>query len=153
MRGSLMRRNFPDTPAFWQSPFRAMERFLDDDFFAMDRFMRPFTEEEHWLPAIDVREEDDEFVVSADLPGLSKNEVEVTVEDNRLTISGERKWEDEEKKDRYHRIERAYGKFCRMLTLPTAVLADKVKATFKDGILNVSVPKAEAVKPRKIDVH
>ena len=105
------------------------------------------------MPAIDVRESDDELVVSADLPGLTKKDIEVTVEDNRLTVSGERKWDEETRNDRYHRIERAYGRFSRTLTLPSAVDAEKVEASFKDGILNVTIPKAEQAKRKQIAVH
>jgi HSP20 family protein len=156
MKGSLVRRDFPGFPTFWRDPFRRLERFFDDDFFTPFRALErgeAGLDESVWMPAIDVREGDDEIVVSADLPGLTKEDIEVTVEANRLTVSGERKWDEETREDRYHRIERAYGKFSRTLTLPSAVEAEKVKASFKDGILNVAIPKAEVAKRKKIAVH
>ena len=154
MKGSLVRRGFPAFPTLWRDPFRRMERFFDDDFFAPFRTLeRGSLDEDVWMPAIDIRESEDELVVSADLPGLTKDDIEVTVEDNRLTVSGERKWDEETREDRYHRIERAYGKFSRTLTLPSAVNAERVEASFKDGILNVTIPKAEEAKRKQIAVH
>ncbi len=156
MRGSLVRCGFPRFPTFRSGPFRRMERFFDDDFFAPFRALERSDfgfDEDVWSPAIDVREGDDELVVSADLPGLTKDDIEVTVEDNRLTVSGERKRDEEAKDDHFHRIERAYGRFSRTLTLPSAVKAEAVKASFKDGILSVTVPKAEVAKRKKIEVH
>ena len=154
MKGSLVRRGLPGFPALWRDPFRRMERFFDDDFFAPFRALeRSGFDEDVWMPAIDIRESDDEIVVSADLPGLTKDDIEVTVEDNRLTVSGERKWDEKTRQDRYHRIERAYGRFSRTLTLPSAVNAEEVGATFKDGILTIAVPKAEEAKLKRIDVH
>ena len=155
MKGSLVRRSAPSFPTFWRDPFRRMGRFFDDDFFAPFRALESDfgVDENRWLPAIDVREGEDELVVSADLPGLTKDDIEVTVEDNRLTVSGERKWDEETNKDHYHRIERAYGRFSRTLALPSAVKAEEVKASFKDGILNVTIPKAEEAKRKRIAVH
>lgn len=105
-----------------------------------------------WIPSVDVRETNDEFVFTAELPGLDKNDVSITLEDNVLTLAGERSFEDEEKKDEFHRIERSYGRFTRSFTLPHEVDADNVAANYSDGILTVSIPKAEKIKPRKIDI-
>lgn len=155
-----IRRRSSNLPAVWSEPFRDMERFFNDDFFApfslMDRWTaRPFGDE-RWMPAMDVREDDDAYNVAVELPGLSKKDVEVTVENNVLTVSGERRWEKEEgdeKKGRFHRVERAYGTFTRSFTLPRTVKADTVKAEFKDGVLNLTLPKAEEAKPQQIDIH
>lgn len=96
-----------------------------------------------WAPLVDVSEDDKEFLVKAELPGLKKEEVKVTVEDGVLTISGERKSEKEEKTKKYHRIERAYGKFERSFTLPDKADPSKVTADFKDGVLQVHLAKTD----------
>jgi HSP20 family protein len=105
-----------------------------------------------WAPAVDVQETDKEYVVKADLPDVRKEDVKVGIEDGVLTLEGERKQEKEEKGKKFHRVERVYGKFVRRLALPMEVDAQKVAAEFKDGVLNVRMPKAENVKPRAIDV-
>lgn len=105
-----------------------------------------------WAPAVDITEDDKEYLVKAELPDLKKEEVKVTVENGELTISGERKLEKEEKNKKYHRIERSYGSFVRSFTLPEAVNGDKVNAEFKDGLLTVHLPKDEKAKPKAIDV-
>lgn len=123
---------------------------LFDDFFG-----RPVARtdwEEAWSPCIDVSETKDNVVVNAEIPGMSKEDVKVTVQDNILTLSGEKKQEKEEKNGNYHRIERSYGSFRRSFTLPTAVLTDKVKATYKDGILRITLPKTEEVKAKEIQI-
>jgi HSP20 family protein len=105
-----------------------------------------------WAPAVDVQETDKEYIVKADLPDVKKDDVKVGIEDGVLTLEGERKQEKEEKGKKFHRVERVYGKFVRRLALPMEVDAQKVAAEFKDGVLNVRMPKAEAAKPRAIDV-
>jgi HSP20 family protein len=109
-------------------------------------------DQDSWIPAVDVRETDEEFVFTADLPGLAKDDVQITLEDKVLTISGERKFEGKEENQNYHRIERSYGTFSRSFTLPHEVNQDKVKANFDNGLLTVSVAKAEEIKPRKIEI-
>src|SRR4029078_12373539 len=94
-----------------------------------------------WAPAVDITEDDKEYLVKAELPEMKKEEVKVTVENGELTISGERKLEKEEKNKKYHRIERSYGSFVRTFTLPDTVKGDKVNAEFKDGLLTVHLPK------------
>jgi HSP20 family protein len=108
-----------------------------------------------WAPAVDVRETNDELHVSAELPGLSPEDVKVTVESGVLTISGEKKQEVQEGKEEgdYYLLERRYGRFERSFTLPRSVAADKVKARFENGILTVSLPKAEEAKPRKVQIE
>jgi HSP20 family protein len=105
-----------------------------------------------WIPAMDLVEEGDHYVLRADLPGLSEDDVKVELEDNVLTISGERKSEHEERKDGYYRVERAAGKFSRSLTLPEGVDPESVQAHFKNGVLEVRVPKPEERKPRRVAI-
>jgi HSP20 family protein len=105
-----------------------------------------------WIPAMDLVETDDDFVLRADLPGLSEEDVNIELEDNVLTISGERKAEHEERKEGYYRVERSSGSFSRSLTLPEGVDPDGVKASFDRGVLEVRVPKPEAKKPRKVAI-
>ena len=105
-----------------------------------------------WSPLVDISEDDKEYLVKAELPELKKEEVKVTVENGELTISGERKFEKEEKNKKYHRIERSYGSFVRSFTLPESVSGDKVVADFKDGVLKVHLPKDEKAKPKAIEV-
>lgn len=105
-----------------------------------------------WSPAVDITEDDKEFLVKAELPELKKEEIKVAVENGELTLSGERKFEKEEKDKKYHRIERAYGSFMRSFVLPENVSADKVTAEFKDGLLLVHLPKTETAKPKAVQV-
>ena len=105
-----------------------------------------------WSPALDVREDKDSFVIRAELPGLKREDIDVSLQDGALVISGERKFEKAEEGVEVHRQERYYGKFQRTLTLPEPVAADKVKADYKDGVLTVTLPKTEEAKPKKIDV-
>jgi HSP20 family protein len=95
---------------------------------------------------------DDEIVLRADLPGLEEKDIEVRVHDHTLTIQGERKEEKEEKKEDYYYSERSYGAFARTLSLPAGVEADRVKATFKKGVLEVHLPKAKEAKGKKIEI-
>ncbi len=106
-----------------------------------------------WMPAVDIREEADALVLTAELPGLTKDQVDVTLENNVLTIAGERKFDNEQLEATYHRIERSYGAFSRSFTLPSTVHTDKVDATFTDGVLTVRLPKQEASKARKVMVR
>jgi len=106
----------------------------------------------NWAPALDVYEDKDNFVVHTELPGLKREDIDVSLQDGVLVISGERKTEEKRNEDEIRRQERFYGKFQRTLTLPAPVAADKVKAQYQDGVLTVTVPKAEEAKPKKIDV-
>ncbi len=105
-----------------------------------------------WMPPVDIAETDDGLVLYAELPGLSKDDLEITLEDNVLTLRGERRFADEEARESYHRIERAYGAFHRSFHLPANVRSDGVQASFADGVLRIDVPKAEEAKPRKIEI-
>jgi HSP20 family protein len=105
-----------------------------------------------WTPSVDIIEDEKEWLVKADLPEVNKENVKVTVENGVLTITGERKFEKEEKDKKYHRIERSYGSFLRSFTLPDAADGTKVSAEFKDGVLKVHLPKSEKAAPRTIEV-
>ena len=105
-----------------------------------------------WAPMLDVREDKDTFSVRVELPGMKREDIDVSLHDDALIISGERKEEAIPEDTTVHRQERFYGKFSRALTLPAAVAGDKVKAQYKDGILTVTLPKAEEAKPKTITV-
>ena len=105
-----------------------------------------------WIPAMDLVETGKDFVLRADLPGISESDVSVELENNVLTISGERKTEHEEQHEGYYRLERATGSFSRSLTLPDGVNADAVQANFDKGVLEVRIPKPEQVKPRRVQI-
>ncbi|WP_455388302.1 Hsp20/alpha crystallin family protein [Petrachloros mirabilis] len=103
-------------------------------------------------PSLDVFEEKDEIVVKADLPGMNKDEIEVTVTENVVTIKGEKKKEEEVKEKDYYRRERSYGSFVRSVELPSEVKSDQIKANFKDGVLEVRMPKTEEAKKKSVSV-
>jgi len=107
---------------------------------------------QRWVPAMDLVEADDHFVLKADLPGLAEDDVAIEVQDNVLTISGSREAEHERKEKGWYRLERSYGTFSRSLTLPDGVDAEKVEANFDRGVLEIRVPKPEARKPRRISI-
>jgi HSP20 family protein len=134
--------------ARWE-PFRELARTFEDPFF------RTWSNDENscrWCPAVDVSESEKELVVSADLPGVDSKDVEITVKENILTLTGERKTEKEDKGESYHRVERAYGSFSRSFVLPSTVDETKVSAEYKDGVLRVHLPKREEIQPRKIAI-
>ena len=106
-----------------------------------------------WIPSMDLAETDTHYVLRADLPGLGEDDVSIELDDNVLTVAGERKAEQEVKKEGYHRVERSFGQFRRSLTLPDGVDADAVAATFDKGVLEIRIPKPEARKPRKVAIH
>lgn len=105
-----------------------------------------------WAPAVDVEETDKEYLITADLPAVKKEDVKVGIQDGILTVQGERKLEKEEKNKRFHRMERNYGKFVRRMSVPLDVDQQKVAADFKDGVLNVHLPKTNGTKPRSLEV-
>jgi len=105
-----------------------------------------------WYPAVDIFDKDNEIVLKAELPGLKKEDIDIHVEENLLTLRGERKREEEVKEKGYYRSERAYGTFSRSFTLPATVDVKKIAASYRDGVLVVTLPKAEEAKPRQIEV-
>lgn len=105
-----------------------------------------------WVPAMDLVETDTDYVLRADLPGLGEDDVKIELEDNVLTISGERKSEHEHKRAGYYRVERSFGSFRRSLTLPEGVDADAIRASFNNGVLEVRIPKPEQRQPRRVQI-
>lgn len=136
---------------------REMDRMMEDFF---GRRARPWwperwfriDEREIGMPPVDVFEDKDDIVVKAELPGMTKEDIEVSLTDHTLTIKGEKKKEEEVKEENYYRSERSYGSFVRTVELPTEVYTDKVKAAFKNGVLEVRVPKTEEAKTKEIKV-
>src|SRR5262245_31439154 len=123
---------------------------LFDNFFG-----RPATVaggERVWAPLADMTEGKDDVLVTFELPGVSEKDVNVSITGDVLTVKGERRFERDVKDDGYHRIERVYGRFERTMPLPVPVQADKVKATYRDGVLEIRLPKVEAVKPKEIKI-
>ncbi|MCS7170841.1 MAG: Hsp20/alpha crystallin family protein [Aquificaceae bacterium] len=134
------------------SPFAEIERIKRE----FDRLLEELVPREEvekvFAPVVDVYETDQELVVKAELPGVKKENVEVSIRDNSLHIRGEKKEEKEEKTETYHRVERVYGKFERVVPLPSEIKVESAKAEFKDGILEIRIPKAEGAKERKIEI-
>jgi HSP20 family protein len=106
-----------------------------------------------WAPAVDIYEQENNIVLKAELPGVDPKDVDIRLENNTLTLRGERKFDNEVKKENYHRVERAYGAFTRSFTLPTVVDQNSIKAEFKDGVLRVTLPKREEAKPKQIQIN
>jgi HSP20 family protein len=132
-----------------------MERRFDEIFgrtFLPRVWGRLPVEERGWAPAIEMFEKEDKFVVKAELPGMKENDLDVSVVGDNLTIKGERKAESEVKEEDYYCCERSYGSFFRSVVLPSNVDAGKIEASFEDGVLEINLPKAAEVKPKKITV-
>lgn len=127
----------------------ALDRMFDDSFFA------PFRQDElvDWGLPLDVIEQGDNFLVKASVPGINPNDLEITLENDVLCVKGETKSEKEENTERYHLRERRAGRFGRTITFPVRVNGDAITADYKDGVLTLNVPKAEEVKPRRINVN
>jgi HSP20 family protein len=137
-------RNFP------------VPRFFDNEVFMPGSLLRGFFGEEYpergWMPPVDVKETESDYLVTAELPGLTKKDVEITLDNNVLTLTGERRVEKETKGETYHRSERSYGKFSRSFALPREVDGESVKAAFKDGLLTLSIPKRAEARSRRIEI-
>ncbi len=127
---------------------RLFDRFFSRDFLAEDEFVSLGD----WSPSVDIKEDKEEYVVTAELPGMKKDDVQITFSNGTLKIEGERQKEKEEKNVNYHRVERVYGKFCRSFQLPSSIQQNKISAEFKDGILTIHLPKSEEAKPKVIEV-
>jgi HSP20 family protein len=106
-----------------------------------------------WAPPIDVEETNDAMIIRAELPGMKREEIKVTVAEDTVTICGERKYESEQKNRKFHRVERAYGSFQRTIALPVSVQGDKTQASYKAGVLELVLPKAERIKAREITIE
>ncbi len=122
-----------------------------DDFFPEQAPARRMADA--WKPAVDIRETETSTLISADLPGVKKEEISINVEENTLILSGERKDELEVDKDKYYRKERYFGKFKREFSLPASINHEKINADFKDGVLTIEIPKPEEKKPKSIAIH
>ena len=128
-----------------------MNRLFDNFFTGWPEPRKGLLEGE-WAPSIDVTETEGEITVTAELPGVKQEEVDITITDDVLTLKGQKKEEKEVKDRNYHRIERSYGSFQRSVRLPTDVQAGEAKAAYKDGILTITIPKAEEAKPKQIKI-
>ncbi|HUP42089.1 MAG TPA: Hsp20/alpha crystallin family protein, partial [Thermoanaerobaculia bacterium] len=148
MRTTMTRWNPTASFVAQRDPFaRLLDSFLGEN---------PYPSEDvsnrTWMPAVNIRETDGAFYVEAELPGMTKDDIEITLENNMLKLSGERRFEKDTKEESYHRVERSYGSFLRTFSLPSQVSAEGVKASFKEGVLTIEIPKAEEAKPRKIAI-
>ncbi len=127
-------------------------RDLFDRFFDDWSLPTLFTEEDKWIPAFDITENEKEYIVTAELPGMDAKDVDVTLSEGILSVKGEKKHEKEDKGENFHRIERRYGSFHRSFRIPGKVKSDKVDASYKDGILKLTLPKEEGSETKKIEV-
>ena len=138
-----------------RDPWQAMEQWRRD----LDRAFSPMRDDDtkvvgsHWSPAVDIKEEDDRFVLHADIPGVRPEDIEITLEKGVLAIKGERKHETQESTAGYHRVERSHGSFMRRFALPEGVDPSGVSAASKDGVLEIVIPKAARAEARKIEVR
>jgi HSP20 family protein len=130
-----------------------MRRWADFPPFGATLFRAPLiAETTEWLPAVELVEKDGEFVLTAEIPGMAREDVDVTVEDNVLTLKGEKKFERDEEKEEMHIREREYGAFTRAFTLPRNVDAAKIRAEYRDGIVEIHLPKGPEAKGRQIEI-
>ena len=136
-------------PSRW-NPFAELEHMQRrlDSMFGREEAIKP----SEWSPLVDIAEDDKEYLVKAELPELKKEEAHVQVENGMLILSGERKFETKEKDKKYHRLERAYGRFARSFSLPDDAEAAKIRAEFNEGVLRVHLPKNPAARPKTIDI-
>jgi len=138
----------------WE-PFRNFLSLRDnfDGLFETFFGRKPMERQDFWLPTVDIVENNGNIEVKVELPGMNKDDIKVTIKNNMLRLSGERKQEEETKEKTFHRIERYFGKFCRTIQLPADIDADKIKAKYKDGVLNITLPKPKSMKPKEIEVE
>ena len=135
------------------NPARSLYNWGDnlfEDFLNNDRLLNHTRD--GWCPAVDITEDDDKYHVRMELPGVTKDDVKISFTDDVLHVSGEKKNEKNEEQKNYHHYERRYGKFERAFRIHSDVIDDKIEATFKDGVLNIELPKAEIAKPKQIEV-
>ncbi len=131
---------------------RQMDHFFDDAFNPMIRDDAKLSLWD-WHPVVDVYDNDDKIVIKAELPGIDKKNISIDVKDGVLTLRGERTYDNEVKEEKYYRKERSFGRFERTFQLPVDVDPEKISADYKDGILNIDIPKPEEQKPKQIAVH
>jgi HSP20 family protein len=138
----------------WESRFPSLRESMDklfEDFFGQTGFQPP--REGHWLPAVDIHETKKDVVVTMDIPSVDPQEVTISVVDNRLAVRGEKRKEEELKDEECFRSERFYGSFQRIIQLPADVVPDKAKATYKDGVLKITVPKSAKVVAKEVKIE
>ncbi|MCH7950448.1 MAG: Hsp20/alpha crystallin family protein [Candidatus Dadabacteria bacterium] len=141
----------------WE-PFRGFKPFYSDVDRLINEFGRGFhsgeaTDEASWSPKVDIYETENTYVLNAELPGLKKKEIKIDLNDNTLTLNGEKKFEEKVDKENYVRVERSYGSFTRSFVLSDNVNAENITASYKDGVLKVTLPKKEEAKPKEIKVE
>ncbi len=129
---------------------REIDRLWEDFFGPSRRAFEPMAEA--WMPAVDVSETGDKVTVKAEIPGMEAKDIEISMAGDTLTIKGEKKAEREEKEENYHLVERSYGSFIRSIRMPSPVDPDKIEANYKSGVVTITCPKKEEVKPKAIDV-
>jgi HSP20 family protein len=149
--GAVAPQQSGSQPGFGLSRLRReIDRLFDTPF----GFLAPATSFfEGWTPAVDIYEDKDKYVIKAELPGMKKEEIEVSLDGNTLSISGERKQEEEKREGDRYRSERFFGRFQRSVTVPVAVQSGNIQAGYKDGVLTVTLPKSEESKPKQIQVN
>src|SRR5689334_6715214 len=135
-------------------PVRELDSLQGDMNRLFDRFFEGRTGNggRRWIPPMDLLETEDHLVLRGDLPGMTEDDIDIEIKDNVLTVSGERKADQEDKGEGYHRVERAFGRFSRSLTLPPGVDPGKVEAGFKQGVLEVQIPKPAEAKPTRVHI-
>jgi len=129
-----------------------ISRVFDDLFDGSTRSDWISPNAQNWVPAVDIMEKDGNLVLRAELPGMNEKDIQLKLEGNILTITGERKHEKEEKEENFYRMERTYGSFSRSFTLPDTIAPDQIKAEYKNGVLSVTIPQKPEAKPREIPV-
>jgi len=143
---------------WWADPFAEMEALQRqmNQLFDVSLARSPWGDTTllggQWAPAVDVYDSPDNILIKADLPGLSKDEIEVTIQDQNLILKGEKKQDAQIKQERYFKTERFYGSFCRTIPLPSDIDADKVEAAYQDGVLALTLPKKDEAKPKQIRI-
>jgi HSP20 family protein len=145
----------PLTPwkSLWEARFPSFREEMDkvfEDFFSTAGF--PSLREEAWTPAIDVQETRNDIIVTMDAPAINPKDISITVVEDKLTVKGERKREKELKEEDYYKTERVYGSFQRIVSLPAGVVGAKAKATYKDGVLRIAIPKSQKAVPKEIKI-
>jgi HSP20 family protein len=154
-KNTLMKGDLAMSLVRW-SPFRDLSILQNQMNRLFDSSLHGWPEETEgtvaWTPAADIYETDNDLVLEADIPGIDPKHIDIRVENNVLTIRGQRNFEPKVVRENFHRVERSYGPFARVFTLSTAVDADKIRATYGNGVLSISLPKAEQAKPRRIQI-
>lgn len=139
---ALIKYNRPNTDLFSKSFNDIVDEFFNDERYRRDSF----------IPSVDISEDEEQFMISASLPGMKKDDISIDLENGRLSISGERKMENEEKSKNYHRVESQYGSFSRSFYLPDTIDEDSVEATYENGMLNISIQKSKEKVKKQIEI-